>query len=127
MVSTLKFFTDEHIDRAIVEQLRRRGINVLRSEDVGMKGADDSVLLEYATQNGYAFLSMDDDVTGLHTEWLKSGRRHGGIFYAPMAQFKGQQGIGPIVRECTTLAELIDSGAGTLADDIQNQLYYIEK
>ena len=126
-MSELKLFTDEHISKAIVEQLRRHVIDVLRCEDVGMKAADDSQLLEYATENGYALLSMDDDVTRLHAEWVQAGKSHGGIFYAPMAQFWGQQGIGPIVRFCTEWAALIEDGAGTLAEHIHNQLLYIRK
>ncbi len=125
-MSKLRFFTDEHIDKAIVTQLRRRGVDVLRCEDCGMKSAADSELLEYATQNGYVLLSMDDDVTRLHVEWVEDGKPHGGIFYVPMAQFQGQAGIGMIVRFCTEFAELIEGGAGDL-DDVQNQLVFIEK
>jgi hypothetical protein len=126
-MSELKLFTDEHVSKAIVEQLRRRGLAMLRCEDVGMKAVDDSQLLEYATENGYVLLSMDDDVTRLHAEWVQAGKRHGGIFYAPMAQFSGQQGVGPIVRFCTEWATLIEAGVGTLAEHIHNQLLYVKK
>lgn len=125
-MSDLKFFTDEHIAKVIVNQLRQLDIDVLRCEDVGMKSADDSTLLEYATQNGYALLSMDEDVTRLHSEWVKAGKQHGGIFYAPMEQFKGQKGIGPIVRDCAEWTELIETGAGTLSEDIHNRLRFIK-
>jgi hypothetical protein len=126
-MSQLKFFTDEHIGKAVVEQLRRRGIDVLRCEDVDMKGVDDSRLLEYATEHGYALLSMDDDVTTLHAECVKAGKLHCGIFYAPMAQFSGPQGIGPIVLFCAEWAELIGDDADDLAENIHNRLIYIPK
>lgn len=126
-MSQLKFFTDEHIVRAIVVQLRQQNIDVLRCEDVGMKNTDDELLLEYATEHGYALLSMDADVTRIHNQWLSRGKSHGGIFYAPMVEFQVQQGIGSIVRDCIQWAELIEGGAGTLSEDIHSQLWYIEK
>lgn len=126
-MSKLKFFTDEHIDKAIVTQLQLRGVDVLRCEDAGMKSATDAELLEYASQNGYALLSMDDDVTRLHAEQIREGKPHGGIFYAPMAQFQGQAGIGLIVRYCAEFAELIEGGAGSVVEDIHSQLVFIEK
>ena len=49
-MSKLKIFTDEHIGKDIVEQLQRRGVEVLRCEDVGMKSVEDTRLLEYATR-----------------------------------------------------------------------------
>lgn len=127
VMSKLKFFTDEHINKAVVTQLRRRSIKVVRCEDIGMKSKADTELLEYAALNGYALLSMDDDVTRLHTQWLREGRHHAGIFYAPMSQFQGEAGIGPIVQTCAAFAELIEGDAGTLERDIYDQLYYIEK
>jgi hypothetical protein len=91
-----------------------------------MKSASDSELLEYATQNGYALLSMDDDVARLNAEWVKAGKHHGGIFYRRWSSSKDSR-VGPMVRECATLAELIEGGVGTLADDIHDQLHYIKK
>jgi hypothetical protein len=126
-MSKLKIFTDEHIGKAVVEQLQRRGVDVLRCEDVDMKGVDDRRLLEYAAEHGYALLSMDDDVTILHTEWVKAKKPHCGIFYAPMAQFFGPQGIGPIVLFCAEWADLIGGDADELAENIHNQLLYIKK
>jgi uncharacterized protein (DUF433 family) len=126
-MSKLKIFTDEHVSKAIAEQLQRRDIDVLRCEDAGMKTAADSELLEYATTNNYVLLSMDDDVTRLHAEWIEAGKNHGGIFYAPMAQFSGAQGIGPIVMFCEEWAELIEDGTGTLAENIHSQLLYVKK
>lgn len=123
----LKFFTDEHISKALIEQLRRRGVDVLRCEDVGMKAAHDSELLAYAAEHGYTLLSMDDDVTKLHRQWAEAGRIHSGIFFAPMVQFSGPQGIGPIVLFCAEWAELIGDDAAELESSIHNRLIYVSK
>ena len=122
----LKFFTDEHVSKAVVEQLRHRGVDVQRCEDVGMRAVDDSRLLEYATENGYVLLSMDD-VTKLHAEWVKTGKRHGGIFFAPMTHFSGKAGIGPIVLFCAEWATLIGDSADDLPENIHNRLIFIPK
>jgi hypothetical protein len=126
-MATLRIFTDGHIPRAVVDQLRLRGIDVLRCEDVGLKAASDRELLEYATERGYVLLSMDDDVTRLHAEWITAGRTHGGIFYAPMAQFQGQQGIGPLVLFCSAWNARLQQGGGTLEDHLHTQLLFITK
>ena len=126
-MSKLKFFTDEHIDKAIAIQLQRRGVEVLRCEDVGLKSVADDDLLEYASKNGYALLSMDADVARLHSERITEGKTHGGIFYARMSQFQGQAGIGAIVSFCSEFAELIEGGAGDLNHDIHNQLIFVRK
>jgi hypothetical protein len=92
-----------------------------------MKSVPDEQLLEYATRNGYALLSMDDDMTRLNAKWRKENKHHCGIFYALMKDFQGQAGIGRIVRHCAEWVELIEDGAGTLEEDIHNQLHFIPK
>jgi predicted nuclease of predicted toxin-antitoxin system len=94
-LATLKIFTDEHISSSIVEQLQRRNIEVLRCEDAGMKTSDDNQLLEYAATEGYVLLSMDDDVTRLHMEWLKVGKTHTGIFMRRCHNFTGNRVSAP--------------------------------
>ncbi len=126
-MSKLKIFTDEHVSKAIVEQLQRRGIETLRCEEAGMKTADDRDLLEFAAEQGYVLLSMDDDVTRLHVEWLRTGKHHSGIIYAAMAQFSGQAGVGPIVRFCATWSDVIEDGVATLTEHIHDQLLYVRK
>jgi hypothetical protein len=126
-MSELKFLTDEHVAKAIVDQLRKRNIDVIRCEEAGMKNASDSELLEYATEHGYVLLSMDDDVTRLDAQWREAGKQHTGIFFAPMAQFHGQSGIGAIVTFCVEWAELMEDETGTLEDDIHGRLFYIKK
>lgn len=124
-MSIMKFFTDEHIPKATVQGIRRKGYIVIRSEDVGMKSATDEELLIYATDHDYTLLSMDDDVTRLYKEWRMNERDHMGIVYAPMAKYKGEAGIGPVVRWCVEFAELIEAGAGTLEGDVKNKLFQL--
>jgi hypothetical protein len=50
-MSVLKFYADTHIDKDVAIQLRKKGVDVVRCEDVGMAEADDEAHLDYAAQN----------------------------------------------------------------------------
>lgn len=41
----IRFYTDEHIGRAVVRALERRGLDVLTAPGAGTLGADDEVHL----------------------------------------------------------------------------------
>ena len=45
----LRFYFDSHIAKAAAVQLREKGVDVVRCEDVGMADASDETLLQYAT------------------------------------------------------------------------------
>ena len=120
----LKFIIDKHVADAIVNQLRQRGITVVRAEDVNMGKAKDAEILTYAAQHDYAVITFDSDFQELHRQWLQQDRNHTGIFFCAH-HLQGQSGIGRIVTVCAEFYELINSNAGTLKDDIHNQLYFI--
>src|SRR5690606_33631115 len=122
-MSGMQYFTDEHIPKDAVIEIRKNNITVVRCEDVDMKSATDEELLIYATNHNYTLVSMDDDVTRLHSDWLEQGRVHAGILYAPMAKYQGVSGIGAIVTWCVDMATLIEQGVGTLEDDVENELF----
>ncbi len=124
-MSLMKFFTDEHISKDTVLEMRKKGVTVVRCEDIGMKSATDEELLIYATNHNYTLVSMDDDVTRLHADWLEQGREHGGILYAPMAKYQGTLGIGAIVNWCVEMATLIEEDIGTIDADVKNQLFWL--
>jgi hypothetical protein len=60
-------FTDNHVRQQIVEGLRRRGWDVVRSIDVFHEAADDEILFAYAAEHGRAlpsaWSSSDSSVT----------------------------------------------------------------
>ena len=59
---------DEHIPRTVVQRLDSYGIEVLHVEDIGMKGASDPELINYALENNYSILTRDDDFRKLGEE-----------------------------------------------------------
>lgn len=120
----LRLLTDKHIAGAIVVQLRRHGIDVVRVEEIGLDEADDTVILERATQDGRSVLSLDDDFDAIHAEWLKQGKNHCGIFRG-MNHLQGSKGIGTIVKEIRTYHDLIDKEAGAVEEDVYNRIIFI--
>lgn len=121
MNSGLKLYTDVHIAAAIATELTRRGVDVVRCQDVGMHDAEDVQHLEYASAEGQAVVSNDSDFTRLHNRWMAEGRSHAGIFYIVDNPYL----IGFIVNELADIHDLIVGGAGDLETDIYNRLFYV--
>jgi Domain of unknown function (DUF5615) len=123
-LTLLKFYTDANIAKAIAVQLRNRGVDIVRCEDVGMVKADDYQHLEYATVHGRTMITGDTDFLRIHGEWQIAGRSHNGIMFI-QDHLQGDKGIGVIVRDLILYHELVVNGAATVKDDIANQVLYV--
>ncbi|MEL6771167.1 MAG: DUF5615 family PIN-like protein [Bacteroidota bacterium] len=88
-MSAIRYYTDEHVGRAVVEGLRRRGIDVQTVVEAGLLGATDESHLAYALAESRVVFTQDDDFLRL----ASTGTAHSGIVYA-------RQGtpVGDIVR-----------------------------
>ncbi len=120
----LKLYFDTHIAKAVAVQLRLKGVDVVRCEEVGMAEASDLEHLEYATAEGRALVSMDKHFPKWHQRWQAEGKIHAGIFRV-QAHLQSDEGIGATVRQLFEYYLLIETGAGTIEVDIINQLYFI--
>jgi Domain of unknown function (DUF5615) len=76
-------YMDVHVPSAITEGLRRRGINVLTSQEDGTRQAADDLLLTRATELNRLVFTNDDDFLGLAPKWRSIGRSFSGIAFAP--------------------------------------------
>ena len=74
----IKFYTDEHVSKAVVMGLRRRGVDVLTVPEAGTLGASDEEHLRRAREEGRVIFSQDDDFLRL----AAMGADHAGIVYA---------------------------------------------
>lgn len=110
MAQQIKFYTDEHVARAVVRGLRQRGVDVLTVVEAGMLGASDEDHLERARNEGRVIFTQDDDFLRMHA----SGSAHAGIVYAPQ-----QTAIGEIVRGLMLIYQILD------ADDMQGQVEFL--
>ena len=96
----IKYYMDVHVPAAITEGLRRRGLNVLTSQEDGTREADDEDLLTRATDLGRTLVSQDQDLLRIASEWQQAGRTFSGVVFSP------QQGtsIGRCVEDLELLA-----------------------
>lgn len=109
--------------------LRNNGIKAISIHELGLanQGFRDDPLMELAVSREETLLTLDDDFLGIHAQWQEDGRKPFGIFYGPTNKYQHPGAIGTILHFCMTMDELIDGGAGTLEDDIYNQVIYISE
>lgn len=77
MPAPIRFHLDEHINPAIANGLRRRGIDVTTTADVGLQGTTDEEHLAFARAERRLIVTHDDDYLRLH----QRGIPHAGIAY----------------------------------------------
>ncbi len=74
---------DVHIPYAITMQLRRRGVDVLTSQEDGTKRLDDSKLLDRASGLGRILVTQDDDLLREAASRQNQSLPFVGVIYAP--------------------------------------------
>ena len=102
-MSQSKFYTDVHVPKEAVRQLREKGVDIIHCGEVDLSNAKDLVHLEYATQQGRVMVSCDKGFERYHAQWQAAGKQHAGIVYFRMED--QCQSIGVIVREIMFLHE----------------------
>jgi predicted nuclease of predicted toxin-antitoxin system len=76
----VRLYFDRHITARLAQDLRRRGYDVLTTEDAGLDTAADEAQLAFATDEGRAILTFNiRDFAPLHEQWAAAGRPHAGI------------------------------------------------
>ena len=79
---SLSLYMDVHVPAAITDGLRRRGVDVLTSQEDGTREADDSELLRRATELRRSLFSQDEDLLRVATHWQRTGRPFAGLVFA---------------------------------------------
>jgi len=87
---TIRYHLDEHIDFAVAQGLRRRGIDVTTTADAGLLGADDADHIAFAVADRRVIFSNDPDFLRLHDQ----GVEHPGIVYC----HQQSRSIGEMIR-----------------------------
>ena len=106
----IKFYTDEHIDKAIIKGLRRRGVDVLTTPEAGLLGARDEEHLARALAEGRVLVTQDTDYLSLDA----AGIKHAGIAYAPQ-----RKPIGDMIRGLMLVYQVLD------VIDMQDHVEYL--
>jgi hypothetical protein len=79
-VSRSLYLDDDTGVKALRPQAAQLGLVVLRSDDLGMRGASDEEHLEFATSRRMILVSCNRrDFQELHARWLEQERAHAGI------------------------------------------------
>lgn len=73
----IRFYTDEHVSKAVIRALRRRNVNVLTVPEAGLLSAPDEDHVLRARQEGRVIITQDDDFLRLAAKV-----DHTGIVYA---------------------------------------------
>jgi len=95
----VRFHLNEHVAFAVAAALRKHGIEVTTTGEVGLIGADDSTQLEYAHREGRVIVTHDAD----YLRWHSRGAEHSGIAYC----HKDARSIGQIVETLRLVYELL--------------------
>ena len=101
MARTIRFHLDENCHRAIADGLRRRGVDVTTTPEVGLLQASDDEQLAYALPRGRVIFTQDRDFLRLHA----SGVPHPGIAYCD----KDAKSIGEIIMMLVLIWEIYDA------------------
>lgn len=120
----LAFYFDTHIAKAAAVQLRARGVDVIRCEEVNMAEADDSAHLIYATQQARIMVSQDDDFLLLDKQWKLAGKTHAGIMRVP-PNYQGAAQISFVVEQLLFYYEAEKADAIDYATEIENLVTYL--
>ena len=82
MADRIRFHLDEHVDPAIATALRRAGIDVTTTIEVGLRTKNDEAHLQFARAEGRAIVTRDQDF--LRVARKMSG--HSGIVFYTASQ-----------------------------------------
>ena len=74
------YFDEDSADKALVEALRARGVDVCVPAEVGLLEANDLDQLRWCVGNRRVLITSNiDDFYGLHSQLLRQNRSHFGI------------------------------------------------
>jgi predicted nuclease of predicted toxin-antitoxin system len=107
---SIKIYVDESVNVAIVEGLKRRGVNAFSAKDLGKLGLTDEEQLKTAIQNQAAIFTHDVD-------FIKTAinKKHLGIIYVHQQKLT----IGECIKKLKFIAET------KTAEEMQNQILFL--
>lgn len=77
----VSLYLDVHVDKAIHDQLRLRGVDVLRAQDDNAAEMSDEALLERATALGRVTFTQDIRFKALAEQWQSQTKNFAGLCY----------------------------------------------
>jgi predicted nuclease of predicted toxin-antitoxin system len=111
MADRIRFHLDENVDPAIADGLRRRGVDVTVTNDVGLTGASDEEHLVFALAQQRVIVTHDEDFLAAS----KSGHVHCGIAYCHVET----RSVGQIIGSLLLIADCLGP------DEMQNHVEFL--
>ncbi|MFL5243020.1 MAG: DUF5615 family PIN-like protein [Gemmataceae bacterium] len=94
---------DVHVPRAITDQLRRRGVDVLTANEEAKTRWSDEDLLEYAWKVNRVIFTHDVGFKTMAEEWQRQGRPFAGLLFGKQMHVS----IGQYVRDLELIAKRV--------------------
>ena len=111
----LSLYTDVYVPLALTEGLRRRGVDVVTSQDDGADRFDDERLLQRATDLGRLLFTQDEDLLAIAARWQAENRPFAGLIYAHQLG----PGIGELIEDLELLCVCSEE------DELANQIRFL--
>jgi predicted nuclease of predicted toxin-antitoxin system len=111
----IRIYTDESVNIAVVEGLKRRGIDAFSARDMGNLGLTDQEQLIFANNQEAVVFSHDTDFLQIAAKWIKEKRAHHGIIYCHQKDYT----LGECIRRLKLLATILTR------DDIINHVEFL--
>ena len=113
-MARISFYLDEHIQAALGEALRARGVDILTTQEAGNIGIEDVEQLLFATQDNRCLLSYNKrHYAKIHSAWISLAKPHTGIILSD------QLSVGVVLRRLMRLYFSLTP------DDMRNRLEYL--
>jgi len=110
------YFDEDSMRHALVEALRKRGVDILTALEAGTIEEPDADQLEYATTCGRAIYSFNvADFCQIHAQWLTERKSHAGIILARQQQYS----VGEQMRRLLRLVGALST------EDMQNRVEFL--
>ncbi|MGA9381383.1 MAG: DUF5615 family PIN-like protein [Phormidium sp.] len=100
MSITIRFHLDENVSNSIADSLRRRGIDVTTTPEVGLISAPDEEQLAFAISQERVIFTQDADFLRLN----QAGANHNGIAFCR----KNTRSIGEIINGLVLIWECLE-------------------
>ncbi len=98
-MAKIRFYTDEHVPKAVVNGLRQRNVDVLTVPEAGTLGASDREHMNLAQEVGRVIFTQDSDFLRLAAD-----AEHHGIVYTTQSA-----SIGEIVNGLTLIHQVLEA------------------
>lgn len=98
-MAKLAIYIDESVNVAVVEGLKRRGIEVISARDADNLGLSDKEQIKYATKNNFVIVTDGDDFLSMAMKL-----EHKGIVYVHQQKYS----VGGLIRRLKLLCDLAE-------------------